>query len=223
VLVVLVTSFLSAIGLGLALIVMMDGLATGNLRGSVAMLYAADTAIELTARELALEDWDRALGGQARSAFVDGAPGPRAIPGGVLDLTEATNLLNCGQSAGCSDWQMNRSTPERPWGDNNARWQLFAHGPFASLAPAARPALCYLAVWIADDGREEDGDPLSDSPQEDAPGHGVLRIRAEAFGPTGSRRALEAELERFCGPGGPGECLPRIRVQSWQEVRQFVP
>ena len=41
VLAILVTSFLTAIGLGLALIVMMDRLATGNLRGSVAMLGEA--------------------------------------------------------------------------------------------------------------------------------------------------------------------------------------
>ena len=39
VLAILVTSFLTAIGLGLALIVMTDRLATGNLRGSVATLH----------------------------------------------------------------------------------------------------------------------------------------------------------------------------------------
>ena len=74
ILVLLVTSFLSAIGLGLALIVIMDRLATGNLRGSVAMLYAADAAIELAARDLArIEDWNLALTGASRSSFVDGA------------------------------------------------------------------------------------------------------------------------------------------------------
>ena len=62
ILAILVTSFLSALGLGLALIVVMDQLATGNMRGSVALLYAADAALELTVRELSrLDDWDRVL------------------------------------------------------------------------------------------------------------------------------------------------------------------
>ena len=226
ILVVLVTSFLSAIGMGLALMVMMDSLATGNLRGSVALLYAADAALELAARELAqLDDWDRALTGEVRSSFVDGEPaGVRLLAGGgTVNLTATTNALNCGQVTACSDAQMNHSTRERPWGANNARWRLFAHGPLGGLGPLARPADCYIAVWIADDAGEEDGDPLSDSPGPGAPGSGVVRIRAEAFGLTGSRRAIEAELARRCRPGGPENCRPGIRVQSWSEVRQTVP
>lgn len=224
ILVVLVTSFLSAIGLGLALIVMMDRLATGNLRGSVAMLYAADAAIEVAARDLALsQDWNLALTGVSRSSFVDGfAGGLRAIPGGgVVDLTAATNLLNCGRAAHCTAAQMDANSRERPWGANNARWQLYAFGPLEGLAPLARPAPCYLAVWVADDSREEDADPLTDA-EAGTPGHGVVRLRAEAYGPIGARRAIEAELVRHCLPG-PDPCRPRSRVQSWQEVRQSVP
>jgi hypothetical protein len=224
VLVVLVTSFLSALGLGLLLIVFMDRLATGNLRGSVAMLHAADAALELAARDLLLlEDWDLALTGQAQGSWVDGpAGGARAIPGGGgLDLTAVTNQLNCGRSTACSAGQMDASTRERPWGANNARWQLFTYGP-NSLPQLARPAACYLVVWVADDGREEDADPLRDGTDEAAPGHGVVRIRAEAYGPMGARRAIEAELARQCVPDGES-CRPGIRVQSWQEVRQVVP
>lgn len=225
VLALLVTSFLTAIGLGLALIVMMDRLATGNLRGSVAMLYAADAAIELVARDLSqLEDWNEALTGQARSEFADGPPsGTRPVPGGgAVDLTAATNLLNCGRSAGCTDAQMDANTKERPWGVNNARWQLFAYGPLGNIVQFARPADCYLAVWVADDAREEDGDPETDA-VEGEPGHGVLRVRAEAYGPAGARRTLEAEVARLCPAGALGGCQPRIRVQSWQELRQAVP
>ena len=165
ILVLLVTSFLSAIGLGLALIVIMDRLATGNLRGSVAMLYAADAAIELAARDLAMiEDWSLALTGASRSSFVDVGPmgGVRAIPGGgAVDLTAATNLLNCGKAMTCSDAEMDANSKERPWGANNARWQLYAYGPFTDIAQLARPEPCYLAVWVADDAREEDADPLT--------------------------------------------------------------
>ena len=225
VLALLVSSFLTAIGLGLALIVMMDRLATGNLRGSVAMLYAADAAIELAARDLSqIEDWDAALTGHARSDVTDGAPsGTRLVPGGgAVDLTAATNLLNCASAAGCTDAQMDASTTERPWGRNNARWRLFAYGPLGRFVQFARPADCYLTVWIADDSREADEDPDSDALDEE-PGHGVLRVRAEAFGPASLRRAVEAEVVRFCPEGHTAGCVARTRVQSWHEVRQAVP
>jgi hypothetical protein len=233
VLAILVTSFLTAIGLGLALIVMTDRLATGNLRGSVAMLYAADAALELAARDLSqLDDWSLALSGQSRSVFADGEPaGVRSIPGGgTVDLTEATNRLNCGRGASCSEAEMNANSRERPWGPNNPRWRLYAYGPLGNSGTPgnsvqfARPADCYLAVWVGDDALEQDSDPLSDAPDQE-PGHGVLRLRAEAYGVAGARRALEAELARQCLPGPPegSGCRAGIRVQSWQELRQAVP
>jgi hypothetical protein len=225
VLALMVASFLTAIGLGIALIVMMDRLATGNLRGSVAMLYAADAAIELAARDLSqLDDWNDVLTGQARSVFADGEPfGARAIPGGgTMDLTAATNRLNCGRAAGCTVSQMDAISRDRPWGPNNARWRLYAYGALGNIVQFARPADCYVAVWVADDRREADGDPETDA-AADEPGHGVLRVRAEAYGPAGSRRVLEAEMIRLCRAGAGGGCEPRIRVQSWREVREAVP
>ena len=225
ILVILVTSFLSAIGLGLALIVVMDRLATGNLRSSVGMLYAADAAIELAARDLArVADWTLVLSGAVRSALSDGEPlGVRPIPdGGEVDLTAATHQLNCGRDDECTVEQMAASTRERPWGANNARWRLYAYGPLGNIVQFARPTPCYLVVWIADDGREADQDPLSDA-GEDVPGHGVLRVRAEAYGPLGTRRAIEAELVRGCLAGAGVGCAVGIRVQSWRELRQNVP
>ena len=226
IMVVLATTFLSALGLGLGLAVFMDRLATGNLAGSVAMLYAADSAIEIAARDLAhIEDWDGVLRGAQRSSFTDGAAGGvRGLPGGgTVDLTTTTNLLNCGRSANCTTAQMNANSRERPWGANNPRWRLFAYGPMEQFTQLARPAACYLALWIADDGREQDGNPLSDEPDEAVPGHGIVRVHAEAFGRAGSRRAIEAELWRVCPAGQEAGCLPGIRVQSWQELRQAIP
>lgn len=226
ILVVLITTFLSALGIGLMLAVFMDRLAAGNMSGSVAMLYAADAGIELAAGDVArAEDWDAILGGTLRGSFTDGAPtGVRALPGGgLVDLTAATNQLNCGKATACTAAQMNASSRERPWGANNPRWQLFAYGPMEQVAELIRPAACYLVVWVADDGRELDGNPLADQSEDDEPGHGIVRVHAEAYGAGGSRRAIEAELARVC-PGGAGEpCLPGIRVQSWQELRQAVP
>ena len=226
IMVVLVTTFLSALGMGLILAVFMDRMATGNMAGSVAMLYSADAGIDLAARELAqAPSFDAVLSGAHRSAFVDGAPGGvRRLPGGgVVDLSAGTNMLNCGKAAACSPAQMNANSKERPWGANNPRWQLFAYGPMPQFTELARPADCYLAVWIGDDVHEQDGNPLLDAADAAAPGHGIVRVHAEAFGAAGSRRVIEAELARVCPDGQAQPCLPGIRVQSWQELRQAIP
>jgi hypothetical protein len=225
IMVVLATSFLSALGLGLMLAVFLDRLATGNMAGSVAMLHAADAGIELAAKELAqIGDWNLALSGSQRSSFVDGPPsGIRVLSADQsVDLSAATNQLNCGKASTCTAAQMNASSRERPWAANNARWQLFAWGPMERITPLERPAPCYLLVWIGDDGRELDGKPLEDDADIDAPGHGIVRIHAEAYGAGGLRRVIEAELVRVCH-GEAGACLPGIRVQSWQELREAVP
>jgi hypothetical protein len=200
----------------------MDRLATGNMAGSVAMLYAADAGIELAAHDLALTpEWNQVLSSSARSSFVDGTPGGvRALPGeGSIDLTAATNGLNCGKASTCTAAQMDANSTTRPWGANNPRWQLYAYGPMGNLSQLIRPAPCYLVVWIADDGREQDGDPMIDAVADMERGHGIVRVRAEVFGRAGSRRAIEAELARVCVSGVGEDCVAGIRVQSWQELR----
>ena len=223
IMVVLIITFLSALGAGLMMTLFLDRLATGNMSASIAMLYAADAGIELAARDIArVDDFDAVLSGAVVGVFTDGSPGGvRSIPGGgAIDLTAATNILNCGKATTCTIVQMDANSRDRPWGANNARWRLFIYGPMANLTALARPASCYLAVWVADDGREQDGDPAADADAEDDPGHGIVRIHAEAFGVAGSRRAIEAELARVCDAAG---CLPGIRVQSWQELREAFP
>lgn len=227
ILALLATAFLSVVGLGLALLVFMDRLAAGNASDSVGLRHAAEAGIELAAHEFARADWQAVLQGVEQATFSDGSPtGVRAIPGagadaGAVNLTAETNLLNCGKTTACTAAQMNANTEDRPWGGNNPRWRLYAYGPFANLAAIARPVPCYLAVWIADDVAEVDGDPQADG---DLEGRGVLRARAVAFGPRGGRQAVEAELARVCvGPAGGPMCQPGIRVQSWQVARQQVP
>ncbi len=219
----LVTSFLSALALGVALAVFMDRLANGNMTGSVGMLYAAEAGIEMTANDLArLPDWSAVLAGAIQGTFTDGAAsGVHAIPGGgVVDLTATTNLLNCGKPTTCTNAQMNASSSDRPWGANNPRWTLFTYGPMTNLPGVTRPAPCFLAVWVGDDPREQDGNPLADASGQSVPGHEIVRVHAEAFGNAGGRRVLEAEVARVC-TGSP--CVGGIRVQSWQELRQALP
>ena len=222
--VLIVTAFLSALTMGIVLTVFMDRLATGNAKAAAGMLYVADAGIELAAKDLEqIADWDTVLAGTRQGLFVDGAAGGvRSFGGRDLDLDALTGALNCGRSS-CTSPQMDANSLDRPWGANNPRWRLFAFGAFAGLGPWLRPVPCYLVVWIADDSRELDGNPSADAPGADEPGHGIVRVRAEAFGAGGLRRALEAEISRGCQGDPEVACLPGIRVQSWLDVRQVVP
>lgn len=223
ILALLFTSFLSAVGLGLAVMVFMNRLATGNVHAAAGLMNAADAGLELAAHELSRANWPAVLNGVEQATFSDGEPtGVRAIPGGgAVNLSAETNMLNCDRTTSCTAAQMDEATADRPWGVNNPRWRLYAYGALENLPALARPTPCYLAVWVADDVAEVDGQPSIDGELE---GRGVLRARAVAFGRLGARRAVEAELARVCSGAAEAEiCQPGIRVQSWQEVRQLVP
>lgn len=77
----------------------------------------------------------------------------------------------------------------------NPGWMLYAFGPLAALLPASnRQSPFYIVVFVA---------AHSTAPER-------LRVKAEAFGPRGARRAVELEVSR--GPGG-------ARLESWHQVR----
>jgi hypothetical protein len=72
---------------------------------------------------------------------------------------------------------------------------------------------------VADDPAETDGDPLVDGSSGN-PGAGVLVLRAEAFGPGGSRAAVELTLARLDASELAAD--PRLlgtRVVSWRAGR----
>ena len=47
----------------------------------------------------------------------------------------------------------------------------------------------YVAVWVADDPAETDGNPATD-------GNGTLTLHAEAVGPSGTRKVIEVTVAR---------------------------
>ncbi len=224
--VLLIASLVFTMALGLSLVISVDHLSVRNHRESTALLHAADAGVELAARAVAdAADWSLVLSGLVQASTADGPPtGTRPLDAGEeLDLEVHTNLLNCGMSAACGVADLQAVTVERPWGVDNPHWRLFLYGPLQNLAPYRFAGPVYLLVWVADDGREVDGNPEQDG-LADTPGHGVLRVRADAFGRGGARRAVEAELVRVCRPDAESAgCLPGIRVQSWRDVRQAVP
>ena len=88
---------------------------------------------------LTVPDWNNILNGTVRSAFIDGPPsGTRTMGDGtVIDLTQATNVANCGHIGTCTVTEMNTVTEDRQWGQNNPRWVLYAYGPLTTMVPTS--------------------------------------------------------------------------------------
>jgi hypothetical protein len=217
ILVLLVMMTISALAMSLALMISTESRVTANYRDGMEALYGADAALERVLPDLAAEpDLDRVLSGLAVSSFIDGPPGRRRLPDGTFtDLHALTSMVSCGRPV-CGDADLDEPRGDRPWGQNNPRWQLYSYGPAFAVGPA--DSQVYTVVWVADDPSEADLDPFTDGgpstapgPEgEENPGRGRLSIRVHGYGRAGSRRVIEATIAR--GDGG-------LTVLSWREVR----
>ena len=196
---------LTALGLALTLTTTTEIAISANQRMGQEAMNAADAAIERAMQDLlAMPDWNRVLSGAEQSSFVSGSPGgPRTLPdGGTIDLTEIANLASCGHISSCSSAEIATNSPERHWLTNNPVWQLYAYGPISDLLPGGTVnSPIYVVVLVADDPSETDGDPLTDGNSAANPGTGVLSLRAEAFGPHGTHRIVEATVARTVSTG----------------------
>jgi hypothetical protein len=202
-----------ALGAALALTTSSETIIAANFRDSREGRYAADAALERSIADLAaVADWNLPLAGLVQSRFLDGAPGSRALAdGSTIDLRRLLNLANCSTDAACTTTEMNRVTAQRPWGANNPRWQLFSYGDLTTLAPGVDSPY-YVVVMLGDDASENDNDPTRDGiapcgastpvvtrdpPAPSCnPGSGVIALRAEAFGPRGVHKVIEATIAR---------------------------
>lgn len=203
---IMAAALLSALGLGLSLITNTEMLIASSYATGQELAYAAEAGLEIAEQELrSVPDWNLVLEGAVRSGWVDGlAASPRVLEdGSVLKLDEATNLANCGQPASCSDSEMDAVAELRPWGINNPRWRLFAHSPMNRG---------YVAVWVADDAAENDGNPVLDGTTAANPGTGVIAVRSEAYGAGGGHKVVEATVRRGGGAAG-------ISRLSWVQIR----
>lgn len=213
---------MSALSVALILGASVESVIARNFQGAGAAVYAADAMLQYAVDELAgVSDWSAVLSGATRSRFADGLPAGvrRLADGTAIDLDEVASLANCGKLTACSLAEMNLITAERPWGTNNPRWQLYAHGGFADLAPAAGDSRLYVVLFAADDPSEVDADPSLDG-LSPAPGAGVLLLRAESFGPAGAHAVVESTVVRIDAdelsriPG-----TPPVRIRSWRAAR----
>jgi PilX N-terminal len=195
VLVLLLTVLVAALASAMLVLVNLEVVLAGNQRDGAEALYAAEAALEFSVDELSrAPDWTAVLAGVHPATMVDSTMTPRTEFAGVADLLAMT-----------SDVQ--RQTDARAfWGANSPQWRLFASGPLRAIAPVAGTAGgIYLVAWVSDDVAETDGNPWAD-------GNGVVRVRAEAFGRRGARRAVEAVVGRTGVAGA-------SRLISWRAVR----
>ena len=223
------TLLMMALGTALILMTTTEAKIARNYGSSLESLYAADAAAERAVDDLAsIADWNSLLAGASTSAFVDGPPtGARMLADGrVLDLGEVLNMANCAKATSCSAADMDAVTTERPWGPNNPRWQLLAYDKLSAMTPTGTiNSPFYVTVMVGDDPSENDNDPLHDGMSTN-PGTGVLAIRAEAWGPRGSHKAIELTVARAgvsqLGGGAPPVPGQGLRMLSWREIRQVV-
>jgi len=177
------TLLLTALGLALVMVTSTETQIAANFRDSQEALYAADAGVERVVQDLLMVPrWDDILTGSVQSGFIDTTMTP-TLPGGgdTISLSEATTAL-----------QVETDTANL-WGANNPAWRLYAAGPVANLLPTGSiDSWMYIAVWIADDPSEIDGNPLADV-------NGVLTLHAEAFGHGGVNKVVEVTVARTTG------------------------
>ena len=208
----LAMALMTALGMALMLVSETETLIGVSYRDSVEASYVADAGIERVMQDvLSIPDWNAILTSPdniragVTSGFVDGTLAPTLPDGRTINLQSATNMINCNKISACSVAEMEADDGERQWSKNNPRFRLFAWGPVNNLNPTATlNSPFYIAVWIADDGAENDNNPTTDGGPVSAEwddmdrngGAGVLTLRAEAFGPGGAHRVIEATIAR---------------------------
>ena len=173
------TMLLSALGMALVLTTSTETLIGTNHRASRQVQYAADAGLERALNDLLVAwNWDVVTAGTVKSSFIDTAP--RVLPDGSnVDLAAYTANLQADTDATYSN------APNRPM------WRLYGHGPMSRLLPTVT-SRDYVIIWVADDPSETDGNPATDT-------NDVVILRAQAYGENGSRRAVEALVQRTTG------------------------
>jgi Tfp pilus assembly protein PilX len=183
---------LSAFGLALTLGSAAETMIAANAQRTQQARYAADAIVDRTLSDLAaLPRWTVALApaivpecAAVRSSFAGFCGVSSDL---ILTLPETNQAIDLGAA---TDALQAASDTANQWGANNPVWRLYAFGPLRGLVPMTGidSAIC-VALWIADDPAETDGDPLAD-------GNGVLMLHAEAYGPSATKQAIDATVAR---------------------------
>lgn len=185
---------LTALGAAVVMVSRTETAIADNYRNSQEALYAADAAVERVVQDLLMVPrWNDILAGSSQSSFIDGGmTAVKDLPGG------GRIQLCCGAGTATGELQAETDSVDL-WGPNNPQWRLFAWGPISRLLDTSSiDSQVYVAVWVADDPADgptagtADGNPLLDA-------NGTLTIRAEALGPSGTRKVIEVTVARTSG------------------------
>jgi hypothetical protein len=190
----LASGLLAALGLSLVLLGDMERRVAANYASSLEGFYGVDAAVDRAMQDLGLlPQWDAVLSGIVQSSFTDASRRPALAPNEVIDLDALTiDVQSASRAAGSL-------------GANTPVWRLFAWGPISRMGPVGWvDSAPYIAVWIADDPSETDGNPAADA-------NGIISVHAESFGLGGARRMVEATVARVSSGA--------LRLMSWREIR----
>lgn len=186
----LATALLMGLGLSIALVGTMEAVLGAHDRNARALREASLAAAHLAVADLrAQPSWSAVLAAGSIPPFA-GVPG-RAIDPGVsppapwggpaLDLLALTADVQAAADTGNGDPQA---------------WRLFESGRLDRLVPGPSPGPWYLAVWVADDWADGDGNPSTDT-------NGILAVRAVAFGPGGGAMTTVVSVMKTIVAGEP--------------------
>lgn len=182
-------------GLGLSLVFMGSAETTLARRDREArsLARAANAVATLAVADLrALPSWAAVLqpGSPAEVSAMPGRLAPATLTpvlpwGGALDLRAVTSRIQADTDADAVS------------GDPS-RWRLYGATSLVAVVPdAAGGNPCFLAVWVADDAVDGDGDPSADK-------NGVILVRGAAFGPGEGEAFVTLVVSRELPFGGPG-------------------
>jgi Tfp pilus assembly protein PilX len=202
----MVIVLVGTLGAALVMVVSTESGTAANYQAAQQALYAADAGIDRAAGDLRLlaswRDVPAPASASPSGNFNDGLPISSAPDGRTLDLVQLTATLQAESNA------IYPNTPNRPV------WRLFGHASLNRMISGAANAPPYVVVWVADDPDDPDGDCGIDT-------NDVVMVHAEAFGIRGSRRAIEATIQReeAMAAGFPGVTRTDVRLIAWREVR----
>jgi Tfp pilus assembly protein PilX len=192
------TMLLTALGMTLVLTSNTETMISGNYRNSQEALYAADAAVERVVQDLLLiPRWNDILAGNPTISPTCSGVSPfspvASTLSGFTDSTTAPTIPNSGQQINLlnTTCSLQKATNTLDlWGVNDPVWRLFSYGKMQDiLGNNAIDSAMYMAVWIADDPADNDGNPAADT-------NGTLTLHAEAYGPSGTRKVIEVTVAR---------------------------
>lgn len=181
---------LTGLGLGVLTTALSERTIAARMQSASGSASAAGAVVEFAFAELAaVADWSLAIDGTAASVFRDGSLRPDTPARRSVDLDAVRASLQ-------------HDTAELyPVGADGPVWRLWAWGPLSRLAGVAPGAARdYVALWVADDPADGDGQPEVDA-------NGTVMLHGEAYGDGGTRRAVDAVIGRAEGA---------VRVFSWR-------